>query len=575
MKNTKGWCEMLFPNENLNDDMITILNTLIERFEYELVEFKEADKNYKQDEIGRYFSAISNEANLKGQQYGWLVFGVRNKDKKIVGTDYRDAKGLDTLKQEISANTNNSISFIDIFEVYPQVDGETKRVVMFKIPAAVAAIPTAWKGHFYGRAGESLGPLSTDESDRIRSQKRADWSRTIIENGSIEQLDKKAITVARNNYKEKNKHKEHIVDEVSAMSDFDFLTKLKLIVDGKLTNACMLLLGKKEFDSCFGAPPQIMWRLYSEKGDDKDYEIFTIPFILAVDEVYKKIRNLTYRYMPMQLSLFPIETQQYDSWLIRELLNNCIVHQDYTIGSRIYVDEFEDNRLKVTNFGKFLPERIEPVLEPSYSPPYYRNSLLADAMREFNMIDTATFGIRRIFKIQKEKYFPLPEYILDDSNKVSVLIYGKVLNENYVRLLYGNSDLSLHEVFLLDRVQKNIMISKDDAVRLKKQGFVEGRYPNIFVSAVIAEKVDEKSSYIKNKGFDSEYYQELVVKYLGQYESATRADLNRLLFSKLPDVLDDKQKADRVKNLLQEMRKSGIIDTDSSNRRLSKWILKK
>ena len=50
----------------------------------------------------QYFSAISNEVNLKGLQHGWLVFGVRNKNKEIVGSDYRNTKGLDTLKQEIS-----------------------------------------------------------------------------------------------------------------------------------------------------------------------------------------------------------------------------------------------------------------------------------------------------------------------------------------------------------------------------------------------------------------------------------------------------------------------------------------
>lgn len=52
-----------------------ILNNLMERWEHEVVEFKEAKSGYDTDKIGRYFSAISNEANLRQQQYGWLVLG--------------------------------------------------------------------------------------------------------------------------------------------------------------------------------------------------------------------------------------------------------------------------------------------------------------------------------------------------------------------------------------------------------------------------------------------------------------------------------------------------------------------
>jgi ATP-dependent DNA helicase RecG len=57
--------------------------------ETEWVEFKEAKNNYDFDDIGRYFSAISNEANLKGVSHGWLIFGITDKEKQIVGTNYR------------------------------------------------------------------------------------------------------------------------------------------------------------------------------------------------------------------------------------------------------------------------------------------------------------------------------------------------------------------------------------------------------------------------------------------------------------------------------------------------------
>ena len=169
-----------FDKKDKNADLYLTLGNLIKNWENEVVEFKEASKDYDKEKIGRYFSAISNEANLKILQFGWLVFGVRNKDKQIVGTNYRNTKGLDTLKQEISMNTTGSISFIEIYEVYPIVDGEKRRVIMFQIPAAAAAIPTGWNDHYYGRNGESLGALSIEEQDRIRGQEKKDWSKQII-----------------------------------------------------------------------------------------------------------------------------------------------------------------------------------------------------------------------------------------------------------------------------------------------------------------------------------------------------------------------------------------------------------
>lgn len=89
-------------DRNINEELLRILQRLIRDWEYEVVEFKEASNNYKQDEIGRYFSAISNEASLKNLQHGWLVFGVNNKTREIASTNYRDTQGLERLKHEIA-----------------------------------------------------------------------------------------------------------------------------------------------------------------------------------------------------------------------------------------------------------------------------------------------------------------------------------------------------------------------------------------------------------------------------------------------------------------------------------------
>ena len=58
------------------DENIEIFNRLWEHAENEVVEFKKAETNFDVDELGKYFSALSNEANLREREFGWIVFGV-------------------------------------------------------------------------------------------------------------------------------------------------------------------------------------------------------------------------------------------------------------------------------------------------------------------------------------------------------------------------------------------------------------------------------------------------------------------------------------------------------------------
>lgn len=107
----------------------------------------------------------------------------------------------------------------------------------------------------------------------------------------------------------------------------------------------------------------------------------------------------------------------------------CIIHLHFQLGGRIYLNEFED-KIKFTNPGDFIPQKIENVLEVGYNPPFYRNQLLAESMVLFHMIDTATLGIRRAYNIQKAKYFPMPDYNITSGTQVEVTVYGKTIDDD-------------------------------------------------------------------------------------------------------------------------------------------------
>ncbi|MCD7893231.1 MAG: hypothetical protein LUG60_05945 [Erysipelotrichaceae bacterium] len=376
--------------------------------------------------------------------------------------------------------------------------------------------------------------------------------------------------MAREKYKEKLDGK-YVNEEIDSMTDEEFLTKIKLLFNGEVTNAAMVLLGNSDYDNLMPSPPMIMWRLYDSQGEVKDYELFPIPFINVIDKIFLKIRNLTYRYLPNQTTLFPTNTQQYDTWLLRELLNNCIAHSNYQLGGRIYVNEFED-QIIMSNPGNFIPVNIESVLQISYNPPFYRNQLLAETMVKFHMIDTATMGIRKVFRIQKDKYFPLPDYDLSVYNQVSVTVYGKMLNENYTHILYDHPEFDLETVFLLDRIQKGLSISKESIAYLRKLKLIEGRKPNLFLAASVSSSKEDEAQYIKNKVFNDQYYKDMMVRYLKEFNRATKKEFKGLLWNKLPDILNDDQKEKKISNLLSSLRRANIIETDPDNR--IQWKLK-
>ena len=554
-----------------------LLQSLMENWEDEIVEFKTASGQYSIDKIGQYFSAISNEANLMNQQYGWLVLGVSEIDKKhVVGTAFKEGPPqlLGKFKYDISKDITDGMTFMEIIELFPRnEENEPKRVLMFKVPAAIAGMPTAWKNQYFARSGESLVRLNQQKIDEIRMEERRDWSKQVIHEATIEFLDPDAIALARKNYKEKM-NRDHIAEDVDSQSDEEFLTQLKLMVDGKPTYAAMILLGKESCDYVFNTPPKIMWRLYGADGADKDYAIFTVPFINVADKILGKIRNLTYRYMPNQQSLFPQETDQYDPWLLRELLNNSIAHGSYQLGGRIYINEFEDH-ITITNPGEFLPQSVEMVLKPGYNPPFYRNQRLADGMVKFNMIDTATSGIRKVYRIQRDKYFPMPDFDLSQNGQVAVTVYGKILNEQYTYILYEHPELDLETVFLLDQVQKGLgdKLTKDAINYLRKHKLVEGRVNSLYLSAEVSKTIDASAEYIKNKAFDDQYYKDLIINYLRQYGRAQKKDFRTLLMDKLPNSLSERQKEYKIGNLLASLKRQGLIRTDSSNQQLSFWIL--
>lgn len=539
------------------DKLINTFQSLISHKESEVVEFKKAEKSFDFDDLGKYFSALSNEANLRRLDFAWLIFGYDEKRHEIIGTSYKNGEGaLNNLKHDFSQHTTDGQTFREIIPI--EVDG--KRILMFKIPASPRNIVMKWKGIAYGRDGESLKPLNQSKQDEIRRQTPApDWSAEIVPDATIDDLDEVAIAKARKMFKKV--HSRIPAEEVNRWSTEEFLSKCELMVNGKLTRAAIILLGKMFSDSKLRpAVAEVTWTVRDEKQDIVDYEHFSVPFILTVDEILAKIHNLTLREMPGG-TLFPDTMKQYDDYTIREALHNCIAHQDYTLRQRI---NFVENPgfLYYANGGSFIPGTLENALATNGPQRFFRNACLCKAMVHFNMIDTVSRGIKKMFTEQMERRFPMPDYEIDNAKKeVAVRIYGNAINERYTKLLKDNDTLTLHDCISLDAIQKGHRIDDEIAQDLLKRGLIEGEAPNYTISLGVAKASRQLPQYTKVRGLERDKIKHMILQYIQNAgaDGAKRDAILEYLQGTLPGRNTREQNSDLIRNILREMGQENII----------------
>ncbi|MBO5272165.1 MAG: putative DNA binding domain-containing protein [Muribaculaceae bacterium] len=542
----------------LLEHLLYIARKRREAGETEWLEFKtnisESHSSITYEGVGKYISGISNVACLKDKAYGYLVLGIQNGTWDIVGTNlhmHETKIGNQDYELWLRKNLSPIISF-DIEEF----DYKGSHIIIFVIPATNTD-PVNFKGEAYIRVGSNLTKLK-DFPDYIRriynSQK--DWSGEIIEDATFDDLDTEAIAKAREWYA--NKH-EHLREEMKSWDDVAFLNKARITKKGKITNTAILLLGKSESEHLISpAIARIRWILKDSNGNERDYCIETCPFVLAVSRIFAKIRNLKYRYMnPSLLELVPDELDTYDPFTIREALNNAIAHQDYSYHGMINVIEHED-RLIFSNVGGFIPENIHNVLQNDAPEERYKNPFLVGAMVELKMVDTIGSGIRRMFNLQKQRLFPMPDYDFAD-NKVKVTIVSKVLDMDYAAMLAKDSSLNLLDMELLSRIQMHKSLTDYEIAYLRKRKLVEGRKNALYIAKTIANNIGKKADYTKNKGLDDKYYKELLTKFVKQHKRVCRKDVDDLLFTKLPDALTERQKMTKIGHLLSALKKKGII----------------
>jgi ATP-dependent DNA helicase RecG len=457
-------------------DLSEILHNLLAMpGENELVEFKEAKNSFHFDELGQYFSALSNEANLKGAEEAWLVFGITDK-QNVIGTNFRPAPNhLQSLTREIAIHCNNRITFRNIHEF----DHSGKRVILFEIPPATPGHPTSWKGHFYGRDGESLGPLNTDERHRIegRFQQQIAFERGVAyANASaiqvLELLDWQRFS-ALYQYSTPSDNQEVIARLITNKAVIRTNSSLHI------TNLGAILFARdlKRFEQLELKGMRIILyngtgRTEAKKEDQTGQMGYAIAFQRAIDWLNARLPTVE------EIGSVRRETiPTYPLKAVRELVANALIHQDFTVsGSSLMVEVF-DNRIEITNPGTPLIN----VSEFLNHPPVSRNELIAAAMQLFDFCERRGSGIDRVVEECEKHQLPAPNFIRGDNSTQVILYAPRPLREmdrrDKIRACYQHACLK----------QANGQQMTNQSFR-ERMGIAESNYP--MASRIIADTLE-------------------------------------------------------------------------------------
>ena len=241
----------------------------------------------EKDDVVSYVSAISN---MNG---GYLILGIKDKVLDIVGIKNFGSYTVENAKHKLCEQCTNLPSEGLEIDSYTTTDSN-RTIWVIKVPKHSPRTPVYAHKHAWQRIGDSLVELTESRKNAILSEVlwTTDWTQEIIPEATLNDLDENAIKKAREEYKKRNPK---YAEEMVTWDDKKFLNKAKITIKGKITRAALILLGKEESEH-FLSPGviKIRWSLKTGANENKDYEIFSMPMILAVDALFAKIRNIKY-----------------------------------------------------------------------------------------------------------------------------------------------------------------------------------------------------------------------------------------------------------------------------------------
>ncbi len=372
---------------------------------------------FQPEQVGEYVSALSNSASLKGQPYGYLIWGIDDSTRKIVGTKVR----LDSEKKgnmEFSKWLSTMLVPRIVFDTFGwEVDG--LHLELLRVEAARNQ-PVKFKGEGFFRINSSNTNLK-DYPNIERKIWTAETPTRFEFASAAEDLSAKDVLNLLNTKSFYTLRKAE-VSESPVRIIGDLLESKIINVDdnGKYTipNYTALVLANQLSDFTHLERKAIRLIFYSGYNKVKgEREIigrkgYAVGFEGLIQYMMDRLPQ-----SEIIESALRVEMKMYPEVAIRELIANAMIHQDLCqSGTNPMIEVYKD-RIEITNNGTPLIAPLRFIDEV----PRSRNEFLAGLMRQFHICEERGSGIKRVVTLAEAYQLPPPDFQQLESHVRAVL----------------------------------------------------------------------------------------------------------------------------------------------------------
>jgi ATP-dependent DNA helicase RecG len=474
-----------------------------------------------------YVTALCNEEG------GYLVIGMGDKyPHEVIGTS-QCIDAIGDLEAKIYRDTNIRTLVYELFE-------NEKRVLVIEIPSRPAGRVFKFEDVPLMRVGEELKPMSDEVYLKIIQEQEPDFSQQFCEGLSVSDLDEKAITILKDKYSLKQNN-----PNFKRLSNDQLLSDLDLLKDGKLTNAALILLAKKEVlnEKLPQAAVMLEYRNSENQISFDNRIVFSEPFFILIDELWNTI-NLRNGSFPIQDGAYIFNIPFFNEEVIRESVNNAITHRDYRKTSEIVVKQFPQ-RLDIINAGGFpIGVNLENLLKTPSTP---RNRLLADVLQKTGIVERSGQGVDKIFYNTLIEGKAEPDYSKSDYFQVNLKLSAVIEDRAFALFIVAVQEelpetekLSVLEVITLNMIKKSATKNDLDSQivsKLLEKKLIEKRGKTNAVYYILSkdyyEFTDEKAKYYNLQELNEDQVFNTIFQFLLKEGKAKMKDFVGLFEGKL------------------------------------------
>lgn len=518
--------------------------------ETEHLEFKEAKQQFDTDRLREYCVALANERG------GRLILGVTNAlPRRIVGTQaFRNLQGT---REELYEALKMRVEADEL--IMPE-----GRVVVFEVPSRPIGSPLEYRGRYLMRVGEDVVAMTTEQIQRILSERLPDYSAQTLIGVGLEALEPKSIEDFRARWIRKSGNA-----RLHTLSAEQLLDDAGLLTDERITIAALVLFGTRDAVRRHLPQAEVIFEYRSAEaaGPPQQRESFREGFFGFHDRLWELV-NLRNDRQSYQEGFFRYDLLTFEEGPVREAILNAVCHRDYQSAGSVFVRQYP-RRLSVESPGGFPPGiSVDNVLDRQLP----RNRCIAEALEKCGLVERSGQGMNLIFESAVRSAKALPDFSGTDAYQLTLNLHGEVTDPSFIRYLekvgaermasFGTADF-----LVLAHVQRDMPVPatlKKCVDHLIEAGVIERTGRKLILSRGFHEHAGQLAAYTRRKGLDRETNKSLLLKHLER-----KGRLGSPL-DELAQVLPNLPKRS-VQELLQELKREGRATIDKP-RRWGKWF---